>query len=198
MVEDECGNVEIDFHDDRDTTGTAPEALAAYAAAGGPERLQRLSITGRRGPTAPQLLITPTEAQLVVDEPDNGARGAAQRLVEVVGSQPVPTTHTLRRLLIALLGSTGALLPVVIVWWDLDPDDAEGALMMSALALAIAAGVGRALWRSPPPLKTVLINGPRAERPTWWQRHRKDIFLVLISGVVGSVIGYFVNQLPPL
>ena len=200
IVRDECGNVEIDFHDDRGTTGTAPEAFDRFAATGGPERLQRLTITGRRGTTSLQLLIAPTEARVIVEEPDNSARGAAQQLVATCGAPSPPAGYKIRRFLSALATGGGvAFLALLFLWWGSDSSDDAGAdSLMAAFMLVVSFSLGVRVWRLPPPLKTVLINAPRAQRPTWWERHRKDALLLFIGGVVGGVIGYFVNQLPPL
>lgn len=201
IIHDECGNVEIDFHDDdRGTTGTAPEAFEAFAETGGTDRLQRLTITGRRGATSLQLLLGPTEARVVVEEPDNAARGAVQQLVLICGSKPVPAGHTLLRFIRALAAGVGTALMALLIlrWGNYDSAPTDSDLIMSAFAIVISFSLGVRVWKLPPSLKTVMINAPRDQRPTWWERHRKDILLLLIGGAVGGVIGYFVNQLPPL
>jgi hypothetical protein len=200
IIRDECGNVEIDFHDDRGTTGTAPEAFARFAATGGPERLQRLTITGRRGTTSLQLLIGPTEARVLVEEPDNAARGAMQQIATVCNSHPMPVGYAVRRFLSALLlGGGAAFLSILFLRGSADnSNDVVSDSIMTAFALLVSFAVGVRIWRLPVSLKTVLVNVPRSQRPTWWERHRKDVLLLLIGGVIGGVIGYFVNQIPPL
>jgi len=202
IIRDECGHVEIDFHDDRGTRGTAPEAFAAFAEADGPERLRRLTISGNRGPTTLRLLIAPSEARVVVEEPDNSARGATERLhnlCHLSRGRPWAFLVGSRRDVFKLIG-VSALIGTCALFAALLLE--IGAFVLGALLL-LPAGVFMVLntWQMYRfylvPAKPVLINAPRAQRPTWWERHRKDVLLVLISGVVGIVTGYFVNQIPP-
>lgn len=43
----------------------------------------------------------------------------------------------------------------------------------------------------------VLINMPRSTRPTWWQRNSTAVMLMLVSSILGGVIGFFVNLFTP-
>ncbi|KIH96435.1 hypothetical protein LP52_24990 [Streptomonospora alba] len=206
IIRDECGHVEIDFHDDRRTRGASPEAFAAFANTDvGPERLERLTISGRRGTTALSLDITRVEASVVLEEPTNSTRWAAEQLRRLCspkrgflrGSMPWKR-RLIRRMSIFVLIALAIPLVFGIVLIQL-----VGGFMfvVTYLLFTVVFCVMLIAWQGTRYLlvsPNVVINAPRAERPTWWERHRKDVLLTLVSGTIGGVIGYFVNQLPPL
>lgn len=81
------------------------------------------------------------------------------------------------------LGVTGAAVliainPELVIGVSLDPAWALLAGAVSALVLLTA-------FLVQDPGGPALVNAPRLERPSWWQCHRKDVFLLLVGGGIG-------------
>jgi hypothetical protein len=203
IIAEECGGVEIDFHDDRGTTGNSPAAFADYAAAGNPERLRRLTVSGRRGATVLAADFTPAGARLTVEEPDNSARGAAERIrANLRPPRITPYFAAVAAVLVAVLGYWGGQLfsradhnmelsPGGDVWVTV-------VLLLAGWTAAIASSEGGLGLRGMKSGSSRLVNAPRVERPGHWERHR---VLYLSNGattILGGVIGYLANQAPPL
>lgn len=205
IVRDECaGQVIIEFFDDRARVGDDPSAFADHhAQEDTSELLERLKISGERGDTKIEVSFSPRDAQLVITNPDNSARGAAGQIQSLCRERrrrfgrlhlllSPPIEGLTARVAEIAGGATGlavllAINPELFIGVSLDPVWALLAGAVSALVLLTA-------FLVQDPGGPALVNAPRLERPSWWQRHRKDVFLLL----VGGCIGYGVNQIPAL
>lgn len=205
IVRDECaGQVIIEFFDDRARIGDAPSAFADHhTQEDTSEILERLKISGERGDTKVEVSFSPRDAQLVITNPDNSVRGAAGQIQNLCRERrrrfggvhlllSPPTEGLAGRVAEIALGVTGtavliAINPELVIGVSLDP-------AWALLAGAVSALVLLTVFLVQDPSGPALVNAPRLERPSWWQRHRKDLFLLL----VGGCIGYGVNQIPAL
>ena len=201
IVRDECaGQVKIEFFDERGHVGDDPSAFTDHHAQDDTsEILRRLTISGERGNTKVEVSFSPSTAQLVVTNPDNSARGAAsqihalcQRRAHAVMAQRV----SLRRFAVSAVLALGLAAGVGV---DLLLDTARRealtwlAVLMFVLII-LCAFLLVFLFALDAVRGPVLVNAPRVERPSFWQRHRKDVALL----VAGGCIGYGVNQIPAL
>ncbi|CAM3745826.1 hypothetical protein [Nocardiopsis rhodophaea] len=205
IVRDECaGDLAIDFHDNLDTTGTAPGDFLTFSAqSDAPELLNRLTLTGNRGDTTITVDFTPWEARATVSNPDNSARGAVTQIQDLCrksGSRTRPRISWPRRG--SVMFATGLALIAFVVVANYhrvlsppaNPRPPVVALF-APLIVGVAAGVWEG-WNHGSRLAPILINAPRAERPTHWQKHQPTYIASTISLLVGGAIGYVVNQLP--
>lgn len=186
IVRDECdGQVTIEFFDKRGRVGDAPTAFAEHhAQEDTTENLERLTISGERGGTELEVSFSPAESRLIVTNPDNSARGAAGQIHQICVAHRRYRLRWLRLGDIGLVAAGGALGVVLAGDWRV------GLVSLVAAYTALSLPWVRS-WLEP---RTLLVNAPRVERPSWWQRHRKDALLLLIGGC----IGYGVNQVPAL
>ncbi|WP_174546539.1 hypothetical protein [Nocardiopsis dassonvillei] len=210
IIAEECaGNLHINFRDARGRSGSEPADLERYAELDDtPEILETLSLSGRRGETTMTFEIDDTVSTLVVVNPDNSSRGAASQIRELCLANrrfprgrallhnpygPLPLGWVLGCSAAMFLVITGIGLQVIAAT---PPEDESPFQVAAVLVLGIVGAMAMIAAQARP--RSLLINASRAQRPTWWARHRKDVLLLLIGSVVGGLIGYFVNQLPPM
>ncbi|XKK38877.1 hypothetical protein HFP72_31300 [Nocardiopsis sp. ARC36] len=196
IIARECsGNLHIDFHDDRERFGSEPADIARYAEVDGtPENLKGLTLTGKRGETVLTLDFSGWRPVLVILNPDNSIRGAAVQIRDICKANHRSKWTTFLKWAFGVWTALFLLYYLLfsLIFWG------WGSLLYEVTYIlgstAIFASVALVLARIRVPSRALLINMPRSERPSWWQRHRKDAALLLIGGVVG----YLGNQLPEL
>ncbi|MFY7069081.1 hypothetical protein ACOQFV_24755 [Nocardiopsis changdeensis] len=200
--------LEIDFHDDAGSKGELPSDFKDYDR----EEINSLTMKSERGKTSLTVTLDPGEAKIHIVNPDDAALGTAQRILDACAERRgKPMTRVRQQaLLYGLAGPVAlCLLAMVILFYFLTQEDAppaqvfitaaSSALIFSALISTITSYMFRAAKL---PVGARIINAPRSTRPTHWEKHRVTYISNTITGgislLLGGVIGYFVNQLPPL
>lgn len=199
LIEDECDELEIAFHDDRERTGDRPTDFADYhAAPEAPERLDRLTLTGRRGTTELTAAFAPKEARVLVTAPDQSARGTAGLIRDLCRRNPATNrrrrtfmvtlslvTYVVCMLFIAVTTGSAVVLAVYAITVFAVPVVSVGALYLVDLFGIYPVGD-----------RVTLINAPRALRPTHLQKYGRTYLSHAVSLALGGIIGYVVNQFP--
>jgi hypothetical protein len=193
-------NLYIEFRDERGRIAGKPEDFAEYAQLDGtPEILKFLILVGQRGRTTMYVSFSPSGADLVVENPDNSARGAAMQIREICRENRRLMGPLARAGLLAASLAAVVLLSIAASVVQQYGEWRQEAVILWALVIVIGPGgvLLISLGKSQAGVRTgacLLVNAPRSERPSWWERHRRDATALAIGGV----IGYLVNQLPAM
>lgn len=186
-----------------------------------PERLPALKMVAVAPKKASQpeaskveIVLSRDAARVTLTEPTTLTLGVRDRVMQVA-------TRSKRRVVNVLGSSSGTgrflgwIAIAFVVWWIIEQPAGAAHLVHNAgnllssgqtpsaksillLAGAIAAvilliiGISRLPGSSS---SAVIINVPRASRPSFWVRQRDAIIISVISLLAGGVIGYFVNML---
>jgi len=205
-----CGDLQFDDPTDFERmAGQLPEHLPALTmVAVAPDR------GGQPEASRVEIVLSPDMARVTLTEPVTLTLGVRDRVMRIAA-------HGERRV-INVLGSSGAmrrylgwLALAFLVWWVIELPTAaahlvhnvglllshgripsgKSILLLIGLIIAVSlllVGASRLPGTSS---SAVVINVPRASRPSFWVRKRDDIKIAIVSLVAGGVVGYFVNVL---
>jgi hypothetical protein len=203
ILAEEFTDLMIDFGGVRSHTGDSPADFAAYAIEpSAPQRLPHLRMTGRRGSARAEVEFTPYRASVTVTSPDNGARGAAQQIIDICAKRGNMRRSPFRYIAIgrpsAGTGALAALASAVMTMLIAAALPYSGA---KQLVWVVGSGIGAALfmglvWLVSSHREPVIVNVPRSEWPSHWARHRKVYIMVGLPLLGSAVVAYFVPQIP--
>lgn len=167
-----------------------------------PEKLSRVTIKAANPdrPSAVEIRLAPREATVLLTEPDTLLAGIVSRVRLICEPRR-------RRMISALLrvgtGSaglfvvTGVLLGsgagFVVAGTVAHPTGGVKAALFVSVGVLAVLSIGFGIWFANRPW-VEMINAPRADRPTYWQRTR-DIWVVgVITALLGAVVGYLLGK----
>ncbi|MFV2196002.1 hypothetical protein [Nocardiopsis sp. LOL_012] len=205
----------LEFTVNGEVSGTEPEDFAKVRDEL-PERLKRVRMEATRGESSIRVELG-LGAEVVLIEPDISASGVLTRIKEICAPRRIRVYWplVLATLLIDLLLLGGYLVISYLKHLQQEETVLYGAVVILMLLLAVAAvpsnsaAIGSAFMAAPPAssrddilLRSIILNVPRAERPTFGQRLVADggvsAFWTVVGLVFGGAIGYLVNQMPGL
>ncbi len=182
------------------------EATSAGDFAQLPERPEKLVIRGTRIDPDRRVVVTltPGSASVELAEPDTLSAGILARIQAICAPcrrlrlrQVIDRSDGLRALVGVLgpfgiaFGVTGILVAessrhkTSILW--------IGNPLLIAVSFAVGiVGVSYLLFPRPP--LVIIINAPRAERPTYWQRTRDMWWVGIVTSLAGVIVGYLLGK----
>lgn len=172
-----------------------------------PERLENVEMDATRGESAVRVDLG-TGSLVALIEPDMTARGVLTSIKEICDPHRVGRR---RFLWASLVAAGGAAIFGGLITTDAMNKGAQfgEALLTATVPAGMAALAGAAVvlnqalfGQKDAHSRDVILNVPRAERPTFGQRLVADggvsAFWTVVGLVCGGAIGYLVNQLPGL